>query len=85
MKTMFWKWLRVSLEMIFSMLIMATGATLWLLMAIPDPISILIGFIGLGLFYISATDLEKCEIIARKRAEKTAQIKEEMIRQKRSN
>lgn len=69
MKTMFWKWLRVSLELIAASGIMAIGAALWLFMIVPDPICFLIGFGGIILFVFASEDLDKCEKIARKRAE----------------
>lgn len=72
--TMFFKWLRVSLELIASVVIMATGTVLWLYMAVPDPVSMLIGFVGLSLWFIEVDDMDRCEKIARKKEEQSARI-----------
>lgn len=72
--TMFFKWLRVSLEIMVSVVVMATGTTLWLLMAVPDPVSILIGFIGFAMWFMAMTDIETCEKLARKKEGQSARI-----------
>lgn len=72
--TMFFKWLRVSLEIMVSVVVMATGTALWLLMAVPDPVSILIGFVGFGLWFIAVADMDRCEKIARKKGEQSVRI-----------
>lgn len=72
--TMFFKWLRVSLELIASVVIMATGAIFWLYMAVPDPVSILIGSIGFAMWFMAMIDMDRCEKIARKREKQSARI-----------
>ena len=75
MHTMFFKWLRVSLEIIVSVVVMATGTALWLLMAIPDPISILTWSVGFAMYFMAMTDMETCEKLAREKKESVRIVK----------
>ena len=72
--TMFLKWLRVSLEIVVSVVVMATGTALWLLMAVPDPVSILIGSVGFAMYFMAMRDMETCEKLARKKEGQSARI-----------
>jgi NAD/NADP transhydrogenase beta subunit len=72
--TIILKWLRVSLEIIVSVVVMATGTALWLLMAVPDPISILIGFVGFAMYFMAMADMETCEKLAREKKEQSIRI-----------
>lgn len=64
------KWLRVGIELILATVIIAISGALWLLMVVPDPVSILIGFVGICLLCVAMGDADKVEAIARKRAKK---------------
>ena len=73
---MFLKRLRVSLEIVVSVVVMATGTALWLLMAVPDPVSILIGSVGFAMYFMAMTDMEEtCEKLARKKEVQSARIR----------
>lgn len=67
---MFVKWLRVSLEIMLATTVIAISGALWILMIVPDPVSILIGVIGLCLLCVAMSDADKVENIARKRAKR---------------
>lgn len=72
--TIFLKWLRVSLEIVVSVVVMATGTALWLLMAVPDPVSILIGSVGFAMYFMAMTDMETCEKLAREKKGQSVRI-----------
>ena len=72
---MFLKRLRVSLEIVVSVVVMATGTALWLYMAVPDPVSILIGFVGFAMYFMAMADMDRCEKIARKKEVQSARIR----------
>lgn len=67
---MFIKWLRVSLELILATIVIAISGALWLLMVVPDPVSMLIGLIGIICLCVAMNDADKVETIARKRAKR---------------
>lgn len=67
---MFIKWLRVSLELMLATVVIAISGALWLLMVVPDPVSMLIGVIGLCLLCVAMGDADKVESLARKRAKR---------------
>lgn len=64
------KWLRVGIELILATIVIAISGALWLLMVVPDPVSILIGIIGLCLLCVAMNDADKVESLARKRAKR---------------
>lgn len=72
--TIFLKWLRVSLEIVVSVVVMATGTALWLYMAVPDPVSILIGSVGFAMYFMAMADMETCEKLAREKKEQSIRI-----------
>lgn len=67
---MFWRWVKASVELIASALLIAMAGATWLLMIVPDPICFLIGFGGIITFILACKNLDKCEKIARKREER---------------
>lgn len=67
---MFIKWLRVSIELMLATTVIAISGALWILMIVPDPVSILIGVIGLCLLCVAMGDADKVETLARKRAKR---------------
>ena len=73
------KWLRVSLELILASTIIAISGALWLLMVVPDPVSILIGVVGLCLLCVAMNDADKVEAIARKRARRKKAAKSHRV------
>ena len=72
--TIILKWLRVSLEIVVSVVVMATGTALWLYMAVPDPVSILIGSVGFAMYFMAMADMETCEKLAREKKEQSIRI-----------
>ena len=73
------KWLRVSIELVLASVVIAISGALWLLMIVPDPVSMLIGLIGIICLCVAMNDADKVETIARKRARRKKAAKSRRV------